>query len=159
MLAAVTGSADRGEHATAEPRSSLVLRHARVGWVLVFVYVLLGLVLESLHGFKVGFYLDVSNEPRRLVWTLGHTHGTLIGVLNLGFAATLRGLALSDGQLVLASRCFVGAGVLMPLGFLLGGVVIYGGDPGLPIVLAPLGGLLLVVAVGLAALGAFRREA
>jgi hypothetical protein len=44
----------------------------------------------------------------------------------------------------------------MPLGFLLGGVVIYGGDPGLPIVLAPLGGLFLVGAVGLAALGALR---
>ncbi len=134
--------------------AALSARHVRFGWLLIFGYVMLGAVLESMHGFKVALYLDASNEARRLVWTLAHTHGTLIGVLNLGFAVTLHRLALSETLLFAASRLFVLAGAVMPLGFLLGGVVIYGGDPGLPIVLAPLGGLFLVGAVGLAALGA-----
>ena len=33
-------------------------------------------------------------------------------------------------------------------GFLLGGIQIYGGDPGIGIVLVPLGGLLLLYGVG-----------
>ena len=135
---------------------ALASRHVRFGWLLIFAYVLLGLLLETLHGFKAGIYLDVSNEARRLVWTLAHTHGTLIGVLNLGFAVTLPRLALSAALLRAASLLFVLSGIVMPLGFFLGGITIYGGDPGLPILLAPLGGGFLVGAVGLAAFGAVR---
>jgi hypothetical protein len=138
---------------------ALVARHVRFGWLLVFVYVLVGMLLEGLHAFKLGMYLDVSNETRRLVWTLAHTHGTLIGVLNLAFGLTLPRLVLSAAQRRAASQSFVAAGVVMPLGFFLGGVVVYGGDPGLPILLAPLGGLFLVGAVGLAALGGWRGRA
>lgn len=137
-------------------RETLASRHVRFGWSLIFVYVLLGLVLESLHGFKVALYLDVANEARRLVWTLAHTHGTLIGVLNLLFAYGVDRLSLSESMFKVASLAFVGAGVLMPLGFFLGGIVVYGGDPGLPILLAPVGGAILVVAVGLSAFGALR---
>ena len=135
---------------------ALARRHVRFGWLLVFGYVLLGVTLETLHGFKAGLYLDASNEARRLVWTLAHTHGTLIGVLNLGFAVTLARLGLSAAQLRAASLLFVLAGIVMPLGFFLGGIVIYGGDPGLPILLAPVGAVFLVGAVGLSALGALR---
>ena len=39
----------------------------------------------------------------------------------------------------------------MPGGFFLGGIVIYGGDPGLAILLLPLGAALLVAAVALTA--------
>ena len=39
------------------------------------VFGTLGLVLETLHGFKIGAYLDVSNETRRLMWRLAHVHG------------------------------------------------------------------------------------
>ena len=137
-------------------RETLASRHVRFGWSLIFVYVLFGLVLESLHGFKMALYLDVSNEARRLVWTLAHTHGTLIGVLNLLFAYGIERLTLSESLFKFASLCFVAAGVLMPLGFFLGGIVVYGGDPGLPILLAPVGGVILVVAIGIAALGALR---
>ena len=137
-------------------RETLASRHMRFGWSLIFGYVLLGLVLEGLHGFKVAFYLDVANEARRLVWTLAHTHGTLIGVLNLLFAHGVERLALSEFMFKLASLAFVAAGVLMPLGFFLGGIVVYGGDPGFPILLVPIGGAVLVLAVGVTALGALR---
>jgi membrane protein DedA with SNARE-associated domain len=39
------------------------------------------------------------------------------------------------------------AGILFPVGFFLGGVVTYGGDPGLGIWLVPIAALLLVYSV------------
>jgi hypothetical protein len=41
----------------------------------------------------------------------------------------------------------MGASILMPAGFFLGGVVTYGGDPGLGIFLLPIGAFLLFVGV------------
>ncbi len=34
-------------------------RHLRFGWWALAVYVCLGIVLETMHGFKIGWYLDV----------------------------------------------------------------------------------------------------
>jgi hypothetical protein len=108
--------------------------------------------LEVLHGFKIGFYLDVSNSTRRLMWTLAHAHGTLFSILNLMFALTIRMIPDWDRSgRVLASRCLLGALVLVPLGFFLGGALIYGGDPSIGVALVPPGALLLFVAVFLTA--------
>ena len=138
----------RPDHETAV----LTRRHLRLGWWSLLVFLTLGLVLESLHGFKVGAYLNVSNETRRLMWTLAHAHGTLLGLLHLGFAFSVRVLpGWPSRARGLASGCLTGAGVLMPAGFFLGGIFIHGGDPGLGILLVPLGGVLLFLAVLLAA--------
>jgi hypothetical protein len=126
--------------------------HLRVGWWALLVYLTLGIVLESMHGFKVRWFLDVSNETRRLMWTLAHTHGTLLALVHLVFAmAILRLPGWSGSGRVLASRCLVAALILLPLGFFLGGTFIHGGDPGLGVLLVPPGALLLLVAVGLIA--------
>jgi hypothetical protein len=135
----------------------LVLRHLRLGWLAILVFLTLGLTLEALHGFKVAFYLDVVNETRRLMFTLAHAHGTLLGLLHLGFAFTLRATGASaSGWARAASPCLSAASVLMPAGFLLGGAVTYGGDPGRGVLLVPLGGLALFVAVLLVARNAAR---
>ena len=123
-------------------------RHIRFGWWSLLVFLTVGLVLEALHGFKVGAYLDIPHETRRLMWTLGHAHGTLLALVNLAFGATL---SYFSGSPRVASGWLLGASVLMPAGFLLGGAVTYGGDPGLGIVLVALGGLMLLVAVFLIA--------
>ena len=60
--------------------------HLRVGWWALLAYLSLGIAPESMHGFKIRWYLDVSNETRRLMWTLAHTHGTLLSILNIVFA-------------------------------------------------------------------------
>jgi len=52
-----------------------------------------------------------------------------------------------------ASRCLISSGILLPGGFFLGGIVVCDGDPGLGIMLVPVGGILLFVAVLLTALG------
>jgi hypothetical protein len=132
-------------------------RHLGWGWWSLVVFLALGLVLEALHGFKVAWYLDVSQGTRRLLFTLGHAHGTLLGLLNLGFAASVR---LVPGWETrgrsYASRLLVAATVLLPGGFIAGGLQVYAGDPGVGIVAVALGGLLGLGAVLLAAVGTMR---
>jgi hypothetical protein len=123
-------------------------RHLRFGWWSLLVFLSLGIALEVLHGFKIGFYMDLANATRRHVWTLAHAHGTLLSLVNLSFAATLR--LFCDGRehwIGLASASLVAATLLLPGGFFLGGLVIYAGDPGLGVLLVPVGALLLLVAV------------
>ena len=138
---------------TAAPSpDDLARRHLRIGWWGLLVFLSAGLVLETLHGFKVGLYLDVTSEPRRLMWRLAHAHGSLLALLNVAFGAGLPLLpAFEDGARRLASRCLAGALFLMPAGFALGGIWIHGGDPGLGVLLVPPGGILLFVAVLLTA--------
>jgi hypothetical protein len=138
---------------TASPApDDLVRHHLRIGWWGLLASLSAGLVLEALHGFKVGLYLDVDNETRRLMWRLAHAHGTLISLVNLAFAAALPSLgSFAPAPRTLASRCLFGALLLMPAGFALGGLWIHGGDPGLGVLLVPPGGLLLFVGVALTA--------
>jgi len=124
-------------------------RNRSFGWWSLLCWLSLGLVLESLHGFKVGWYLDVANEARRLQLSLAHTHGTLIALANLAFAATARAGA---ARIARAGACLRWAGILMPTGFLFGGLFALGPDPWFAIVLVPVGGLLLFAGVLLTAL-------
>lgn len=119
---------------------------------MLLVFLSLGLILEALHGFKVDAYLAVANATRRLMWTLAHAHGTLLGLVHIAFAVTL---PLSDSwpeaRLRLASGGLIVAGLLLPAGFFFGGLVFHEGDPGLGILLVPAGGVVLVAAVFLVA--------
>jgi hypothetical protein len=117
------------------------------GWWSLLCWLTLGLALESLHGFKVGWYLDVTNEARRLQLTLAHSHGTLLALVNLAFAANVSVDGAPSSRVRSAARCLRWAGILMPAGFLLGGVFVAGPDPGLGIVLVPLGGVLLFTGI------------
>ena len=63
-----------------DPAVDYTRRHLRFGWWSLLGFLCLGFMLELLHGFKAGFYLDVSNETRRLMWTLAHAHGALLGL-------------------------------------------------------------------------------
>ena len=127
-------------------------RHLRFGWWSLLCFLTLGFGLELLHGFKVGFYLDVSNETRRLMWTLAHAHGALLGLVHILYALCLRlfpGVAAgSQGPI---SSSLLGASLLLPGGCFLGGIVFYCGDPGLGILTVPVGATLLVIAVFLIA--------
>ena len=136
-----------------------VLRHLRFGWRSLLVFVVLGLALEAMHGLKVRWYLDVSNESRRLMWTLAHTHGTLLALVHVGFAMTVGTLPeASTRWRRLASPCLVGASVLVPGGFFLGGIFLYDGDPGWGVLMVPLGAALLFLAAFLTARGASTRD-
>ena len=131
-----------------ERKEPIVRRHLACGWWTVLVYLTLGVVLEAAHALKLGMYLDVENQTRRLMWTLAHAHGTLLGLMSLGFAFTASKLGeWPERSQRIASRALMGATLLIPLGFFLGGLFIHAGDPGVGIVLVPAGALLLFLAV------------
>ena len=134
------------------PTLFCVRRHLRFGWWSLLVFLTLGIVLEAMHGFKIGWYLDVSNATRRLMWTLAHTHGTLLALVHIAFAVTVPFLANRERPRRWVSGCLYGASVLLPGGFFLGGIVVYGGDPSLGILLLPVGAALLFVGVLITAL-------
>jgi hypothetical protein len=151
--AASKATQDAAGDAPASEHEALVRRHMSLGWWALALFTAFGLLLEAAHGLKLGWYLDVGNSTRRLSFTLGHAHGTLLGVVNLAFALSLRAARLSAATAGRASLALAAATVLMPLGFILGGLAFYAGDPGFAIVLVPPGGLLLVVALVLIARG------
>lgn len=128
--------------------AALRARHLRVGWWSLAGFAALGAVLEAMHGFKLDWYLAVGNETRRLLWRLGHAHGTFLALLHLAFALAAAHCARVPK---LASACLLGASLALPGGFLLGGLGAQGGDPGAGIALVPFGALLLVVGAASAA--------
>jgi hypothetical protein len=106
-------------------------------------------VLETLHGLKSGYYLDPGHSTRRLVWTLAHSHGTLFSLINIAFALCLPRLSpVSERLLRFASRGLIGALLCLPFGFFLGGLRVFGGDPGVGILLVPVGAALMLFGVG-----------
>lgn len=131
------------------PKSTeLADRLLRFGWRSLLVFLVLGIVLEALLGFKVDWYLDVANEARRTVWRLAHAHGALLSIVSILYGLTLRTSAsLTVPRTELISKLLLGGIILLPGGFFLGGLFIYDGDPGLGIFLAPIGALALFLAV------------
>jgi len=150
-----------------EARGAIVTRHMVIGWWSLLIFVALGLVLESMHGFKVAWYVN-SGEPEttRLMMRLAHAHGTFLSLVHLAFAWTVSQATGFQGRSrSVASRSVQAAGILVPAGFLLAGLPgfvktgglrlgVLGGDPGLGIVLVPIGALLLILALYLVARGA-----
>lgn len=148
-------SKEKNSQLSPSPASNYVRQHIVVGWWSLAAFITLGIVLEALHGLKVGWYLGVDSEQRRLMWTLAHTHGTLISIVHLCFAWTVSKLDdWKDSLRAAASRCLMAAGVLMPLGFLLGGVYAFDNDPGLGILLVPPGAFLFLISAVMTAMAA-----
>jgi hypothetical protein len=132
--------------------SATLQRHLAFGWWALLIYLTLGIALEAMHGFKIGYLLDVSNETRRLLWRLAHAHGTLLALVNIAFAFTVKSSGeLKAPSLIFAGRCLLGATILLPAGFFVGGLFVYGGDPGYGIVLVPIGAVMLLAGVLLTA--------
>jgi len=115
------------------------------GWVLLALFLPLGLTLEALHALKLPVYLD--SAMRREMWTLAHAHGNLLGLLCLVFAAIGTRAVPDDAARASISTWLRWGAALMPAGFFLGGVLNHEGDPSWGILLVPVGGLLLLVAL------------
>ena len=126
-------------------------RNLRFGWWSLLVFLSLGGALEALHGFKVGWYVDVGNDMRRLMFTLAHAHGTALALVNIAAGLTARSIE-SFTIRPSVSFCLIWAGLLFPIGFFLGGIATYGGDPGLGIWLVPIAAVLLFYSVARIAL-------
>jgi hypothetical protein len=124
------------------------------GFCLLAFFLPLGLCLEALHALKVQVYLG--SALRREMWTLAHAHGNVLGILCLAFVALGERTSSDPVRRAGVARWLVPGCVLMPFGFLLGGVMNSEGDPSLGILLVPAGGVCLLVALVLAARAAAR---
>ncbi|MEC7881490.1 MAG: hypothetical protein VYB35_01165 [Verrucomicrobiota bacterium] len=123
-------------------------RHLQFGWWSLFVFVCLGILLEAFLAFRTGWYMNSGdNETHRLMLRLGHAHGTFLSLVNIVFATTLARMNLPESTRRLSSRCITAATLLIPGGFILGGVFNHGPEPGLGIILLPIGALLLLLAL------------
>src|SRR5262249_53803828 len=131
-----------------ELRQRLARRHHLAGWSGLLLFLTLGAALEALHGFKVGAYLDPAYKIRREMWTLAHAHGTLLALVQVAFAVSVVKFGRWPGGLPgVLSFFLLGALLLSPVGFWLGGRTPRRTDPGGGVLLVPLGAVLLFVAV------------
>jgi len=120
----------------------------RFGWTLLFVGALAGTALELAHAFKLAAYLD--DPLTRLLLTLAHAHAVGLALVVLAHARVGTDPRPSTGNLLR-----LGA-LLLPLGFVLGAIAHPESDPSIGIVLAPVGALLVLVALGRLALASWR---
>jgi len=134
-----------------------IRRHLRYGWWSLCVFASIGFVLETLHGLKLGFYLDADQETRRLMWTLSHAHGTLLSLVHIALAFTMSKLPdWPNKSRSGASACLIAGSILLPGGFFLGGTFTYDGDPGVSIFVVPIGAALAIVSVARTAMAVGR---
>lgn len=134
--------------ASASPADRLL----RQGWASIAVWMSVGLLLEGLIGYKIPAYL--SDPQRRELFRLGHTHGTLLGILLVVAALVLQRGAEVPKAAWTALR--IGA-VLMPAGFFVAGIWHTESDPGLAIWLVPPGALLIIYAAVAFTLAHFKK--
>ena len=140
-----------------ETLDKLGRKHLRFGWWALLAFLSLGIALEAFHGFKLGYYLDVANDARRLQFRLAHAHGTLLSLVHVVLGLTLASrFAPPLGAARRASWLLVVATFLLPGGFLLGGLFLRGGDPGVGVFLVPVGALALFSAIFAVARGISR---
>lgn len=132
-------------------------RCLRFGWTALALWATFGLALETAHGFKLGLYLD--DGLCHTLLRLAHAHGVVLALVVVGFgrgATTLHGEAPGAR---LTGRLLRAGALAIPVGFALSAIAPHEGDPGWPVALVPVGGILLVAGLGRAAAQAWRRPA
>ena len=112
----------------------------RQGWISLAVWIAFGILIEGFIGFRTPALLD--DSIRRELFRLAHAHGTLLSLVLITAAICARlELIRLDRIAALGLRS---AALLLPVGFLLGGLWHFKDDPGLGIVLVPVGAVLLL---------------
>src|SRR3982750_3043663 len=87
------------------------------GWISLAIWIVFGLLVEGLIGFRSPGLLD--DSVRREMFRLAHAHGTLLNLVLIIAAICARLELIGLGEV--ASLGLRVAVVLLPLGFLLGG--------------------------------------
>lgn len=154
---------DRPNAPPAPRRPSDVLaassRHFVIGWVGLAIAMVGGLLVDLMLGLKLGLYLDVDNQTRRLLWRLAHAHAAGFSLVHLVFAAYLSTQVDRISTPLRAASQLATIGLIaLPAGFALGGAQLYGDDPGLAIFLAPVGGVAMTLAAACIVWDAYSRR-
>jgi hypothetical protein len=125
--------------------------HLRLSLVGLASFAALGLVLEGIYGLRLADFID--DPIRREFLRLGHAHGAVLALLNVGLAWAIerRGTPAPWARAIRVAA-LVGA-VVVAGGFLGGGAWHGPTDPGPMVLLVPAGALLVIGAVLAAARG------
>ena len=120
-------------------------RHLRLSLALAALFLAMGLWLEAMIGLRVRGWID--DPLRREFLRLGHAHGGLLALLNLGLGLALERLATPEPWArVIRPAALIGA-ALVGGGFVAGGLLHGPTDPGLPVLVVPAGALMLLGAL------------
>jgi hypothetical protein len=136
---------------TSEPSKSTGL--ICQGWISLAAWIVFGLLIEGLIGFRSPPLLD--DSVRREMFRLAHAHGTLLNLVLIAAAICARLDLIGLGRATsLGLRTAV---VLLPIGFFLAGLWHFKDDPGIAIFLVPLGAVLLLMSAFQIGYSVFRR--
>jgi len=123
------------------------------GWISLAMWIVFGLLIEGLIGFRSPTLLD--DSVRREMFRLAHAHGTLLNLVLIAAAICARLDLIRLARLTaMGLRLAV---VLLPIGFLFAGIWHFKDDPGVGIFLVPLGAVLLLTSAFQIGLTALRR--
>ena len=113
----------------------------RQGWISLALWIAFEILLEGFRAFRSPAVLD--DAVRQDMFRLAHAHGTLLNLVLLAAAicARLDLVRLGPGTSI-GLRASV---ILLPAGFLIGGLWHFKDEPGLGILLVPIGAVLLLV--------------
>lgn len=124
-------------------------RHLRWSLALTAVFLALGIWLEAMIGLRLGGWVD--DPLRREFLRLGHAHGGLLGLVNVGVHWGLHALATPAAWAGAIRRATWAGALLVGVGFVAGGLLHGPTDPGPPILVVPAGALLLLAGLVAAA--------
>lgn len=119
-------------------------RHLRLSIAVVGLFLAMGLWLEAMYGLRAEGWID--DPLRREFLRLGHSHGALLGLVNVALAWGIERLetpAAWAAKIRLAA--WIGA-LLVGVGFVAGGLTHGPTDPGPPILMVPAGALMTLTA-------------
>lgn len=125
-------------------------RHLRLSLALTGLFLAMGLWLEAMIGLRAGGWVD--DPLRREFLRLGHAHGGILALLNLGVGLALERLATPEPWARVIRPAGLCGALLVGLGFVAGGLWHGPTDPGLPVLVVPAGALMLLAVVVSAAL-------
>jgi hypothetical protein len=112
----------------------------RQGWISLALWIAFGILVEGFNAFRSPGLVD--DAVRREMFRLAHAHGTLLNLILLAAAICARLELIRLGRVT--SFELRAAVILLPAGFLFGGLWHFRDEPGLGISLVPIGAVLLL---------------
>lgn len=119
--------------------------HLRASLWSLAGFLAMGMVLEAMIGLRLGALVD--DPLRREFLRLGHAHGGLLALVNVGLGWALERLATPPGWATRIRLAAWSGALLVGLGFVGGGLWHGPTDPGPPVLLVPAGALMLVASL------------
>lgn len=117
-------------------------RHLRWSLALTGLFLAMGLWLEAMIGLRAAGWVD--DPLRREFLRLGHAHGGVLALLNVGVAWALGQLQTPERWAGAIRRATLLGALLVGAGFVAGGLTHGPTDPGPPVLVVPAGALMLL---------------